>query len=86
MHQKHALKPVQKDWTNTINLIGQCKNVHSVDTAIAHLAAGSMVPVELHLAAVHDWRWRGEESLWYKNIKISDVYIDSMKNQVAIDC
>tara|TARA_B100001173_G_scaffold309009_1_gene320466 strand:- start:3356 stop:4243 length:888 start_codon:yes stop_codon:yes gene_type:complete len=71
-HKRHRLSQAESCWINTINQIAKCKKVHSVDTAVAHLAAGSMVPVKLHLAKTHDWRWKGEGNKWYCNLSICE--------------
>ena len=35
------LEPARNDWIDTLRRIGQCNTVISVDTAVAHLSAGS---------------------------------------------
>ena len=40
-HHRLELKPASHEWSNTLEQIGQCCAVFSVDTAVAHLAAGS---------------------------------------------
>ena len=50
----------------------------SVDTAVAHLAAGSGKPVHLLLGNPPDWRWRPvpidrSAPLWYPNISIEKL-------------
>ena len=65
-HQRLGLQPAQRDWLHTLEQIGRCSRVLSVDTAVAHLAAGSGVPVQLLLGAVPDWRWRHNGTqAWY---------------------
>lgn len=70
-HKKYNLDPPSLNWIDTLYRISTCKIVHSVDTAVAHLAAGSGIPVQLHLGDVYDWRWRGSHPHWYPSIKIN---------------
>ena len=46
-HDELGLTPARPDWSATLQSIGQCKAVISVDTAVAHLAAGNGTPVHL---------------------------------------
>ena len=43
-HEELGLTPARPEWSATLQSIGQCKAVISVDTAVAHLAAGSGKP------------------------------------------
>jgi len=65
-HQRLGLAPAGRDWLATLAAIGRCQRVLSVDTAVAHLAAGCGVPVQLLLGPVPDWRWRHNgDTPWY---------------------
>ena len=70
-HKKYNLKPLIKDWEVTLNLINNCNIIHSVDTAVAHLAAGSGCEVIMHLNEMYDWRWKGKGPDWYSTIKMN---------------
>ena len=70
-HKKYNLDPPTLDWIDTLGRISTCKTVYSVDTAVAHLAAGSGIPVQLHLGNVYDWRWKGSQPNWYPSIEIN---------------
>ena len=72
-HAELCLTPARPEWSATLKRIGQCKAVISVDTAVAHLAAGSGCPVHLLLGNPPDWRWQPvpedpSAPLWYPNI------------------
>ena len=70
-HRRLGLEPPTRDWIATLERIGSCSRVLSVDTAVAHLAAGAGVPVQLLLGTVPDWRWRhGGMSPWYPSLKL----------------
>jgi hypothetical protein len=70
-HRRLGLDPPSRDWVATLQRIGSCSRVLSVDTAVAHLAAGAGVPVQLLLGAVPDWRWRhGGPSPWYPSLRL----------------
>jgi hypothetical protein len=69
-HGRLGLEPPQRNWVATLERVSQCRHVHSVDTAVAHLAAGAGVPVTLHLGAVADWRWQGASPWWYPNLTL----------------
>ena len=45
------------------------RELASVDTAVAHLAAGAGRPVQLQLANSYDWRWKGDP-LWYPQLSL----------------
>ena len=69
-HQRLKLQPARPDWSDTLKRIGQCCAVFSVDTAVAHLSAGSERPTTLLLGDPPDWRWRPvpedpQAPLWY---------------------
>jgi hypothetical protein len=69
-HGRLGLEPPQRNWVATLERVSQCRHVHSVDTAVAHLAAGAGVPVTLHLGAVADWRWQGASPWWYPSLTL----------------
>ena len=74
-HAELGLTPARPDWKTTLQSIHTCKAVISVDTAVAHLAAGSGCPLHLLLGNQPDWRWRPipedpTAPLWYPNITI----------------
>ena len=72
-HVMHGLEPAKKDWLETYKLIKQCKTVHSVDTAVAHLAGGMNCRVELYIGKNCDWRWKVSRNNWYKNMKLNNI-------------
>jgi hypothetical protein len=77
-HAELGLTPAVPDWTTTLNSIGACKAVISVDTAVAHLAAGSGCPIHLLLGNRPDWRWRPvpedpSAPLWYPNVTVESL-------------
>lgn len=70
-HERLGIKAPNMNWVETLQLINRCKRVHSVDTAVAHLAAGAGIPVGLWLGNCHDWRWsklKINKSWWYPNL------------------
>ena len=74
-HEELGLAPANPDWRSTLKSIGACKAVISVDTAVAHLAAGSGCTLHLFLGTTPDWRWRPVPEdpaapLWYTNVAI----------------
>lgn len=70
-HGRLGLEPPARDWIATLQRIGRCSRVISVDTAVAHLAAGAGVPVQLLLGPVPDWRWRhGGDHPWYPSLRL----------------
>ena len=78
-HMELGLTPTKPEWSATLKKIAQCKAVISVDTAVAHLAAGSKRPVHLFLGNPPDWRWRPipenqSAPLWYPNISIEQLH------------
>jgi len=68
-HQRLGLVPAERCWLKTLDRIGCCQEVISVDTAVAHLAAGACRPVKLQLANNYDWRWKGK-ALWYPELSL----------------
>jgi len=75
-HQRLGMEPPERNWQSTWRRLGHCNRVVSVDTAVAHLSAGSGLPVKLLLGAVPDWRWKqpqGHEPLWYPNLQVTSL-------------
>ena len=77
-HAELGLAPARPNWSDTLHSIGECKAVISVDTAVAHLAAGSGCPLHLLLSNPPDWRWRPvpedpSAPLWYPDVKIEKL-------------
>lgn len=75
-HQRLQLQPAQPDWSKTLQRIAHCQAVLSVDTAVAHLAAGSERPTTLLLGHPPDWRWRPvpedpQAPLWYPSLRVA---------------
>jgi tetratricopeptide (TPR) repeat protein len=70
-HQRLGLMPPQRCWISTLALAGRCQRIHSVDTAVAHLAAGAGIPMRLHLAANADWRWQTPGPHWYPSLELA---------------
>ena len=78
-HAAHGLTPARPDWSATLHNIGTCKAVISVDTAVAHLAAGSGCPIHLLLGNPPDWRWQPSPEdpsapLWYPDVKVEPLH------------
>jgi len=70
-HARLGLEPPARDWIATLQRSARCSHVISVDTAVAHLAAGAGVPVQLLLGPVPDWRWRhGGAHPWYPSLRL----------------
>ena len=74
-HQRLKLQAARPDWRDTLQRIGQCSAVFSVDTAVAHLSAGSERPTTLLLGDPPDWRWRPvpedpQAPLWYPSLSV----------------
>ena len=74
-HQRPKLQPAQAEWSDTLKRISQCCAVLSVDTAVAHLSAGSERPTTVLLGDPPDWRWRPvqedpEAPLWYPSLSV----------------
>ena len=74
-HQRLQLQPARPDWSDTLKRTLSCHAVISVDTAVAHLSAGSERPTTLLLSDPPDWRWRPvpedpQAPLWYPSLKV----------------
>ena len=79
-HQRLGLAPARRCWLSTLDEIGACRQVISVDTAVAHLAAGAGKPVTLLLGHPPDWRWQpfggtGQppHQLWYHQLRVEPL-------------
>ena len=71
-HQRLKLDPPERSWLKTLERISCCREVLSVDTAVAHLAAGAGRTVMLQLASSYDWRWKGKP-LWYPQLSLKGI-------------
>ena len=74
-HKRMKLKPAMPEWSDTLKRISQCCAVFSVDTAVAHLSAGSDLSTTLLLRDPSDWRWRPvpedpQAPLWYPSLTV----------------
>ena len=74
-HHRLDLQSAKPDWIDTLRRIGHCRAVFSVDTAVAHLSAGSQRPTRLLLGDQPDWRWRPvpedpQAPLWYPSLSV----------------
>lgn len=60
------------DYLDTAAVIARCELVITVDTSIAHLAAGMHVPTWILLPFYAEWRWLQdrEDSPWYKSARL----------------
>ena len=60
------------DFLETAAILANCDLIITVDTAVAHLAAGLGRPTWLLLKRVPDWRWgmEGESSFWYRSMRL----------------
>ena len=77
-HAELGLTPARPEWSSTLQTIGQCTAVISVDTAVAHLAAGSGKPIHLVLGNQPDWRWQPVPDnpyapLWYPDVSVEKL-------------
>jgi hypothetical protein len=77
-HTEVGLSPARPEWSATLQRIGECNAVISVDTAVAHLAAGSGCPLHLLLSILPDWRWRPvpedpSAPLWYPDVAVEPL-------------
>ena len=82
-HQRLRLQPAKSEWSDTLKRISQCCAVLSVDTAVAHLSAGSERPTTLLLGDPPDWRWRPvpedpQAPLWYPSLSFSPEKLKPM--------
>ena len=74
-HQRLELQPARPEWRDTLQRISECCAVLSVDTAVAHLSAGSKRATTLLLSDPPDWRWRPvpedpQAPLWYPSLSV----------------
>ena len=75
-HQRLGLAAPGRNWLHTHDRLSSCARVISVDTAVAHLAAGSGLPLTLLLGHPPDWRWRRfspGQPLWYPNLQTTPL-------------
>ena len=77
-HAGLGLLQAQPEWSATLHTIGACNAVISVDTAVAHLAAGSGCSTHLLLGDRPDWRWQPvpedpSAPLWYPNVSVEPL-------------
>lgn len=77
-HAALGLTPARPEWRSTLQTIGACNAVISVDTAVAHLAAGSGCPIHLLLGDPSDWRWQPVPEdpyapLWYTDVTVEKL-------------
>ena len=77
-HGDIGLSAAKPEWSSTLQTIDACKAVISVDTAVAHLAAGSGCPLHLLLSDPPDWRWRPVREdpsapLWYPDVSVESL-------------
>ena len=75
-HQRLELQAARPDWCDTLKRVGHCRDVISVDTAVAHLAAGSGRHTTVILSNPPDWRWRPvpedpQAPLWYPSLSLA---------------
>jgi len=75
-HQRLKLQPARPDWSDTLKRMAHCRGVFSVDTAVAHLAAGSGRPTTMILSDPPDWRWRPvpedpKAPPWYPSLELA---------------
>jgi len=77
-HAALGLTSAPPKWAATLHNISRCKAVISVDTAVAHLAAGSGCSLQLLLGDPPDWRWQPVPEdpyapLWYPGITVEPL-------------
>ena len=73
-HERLKLEPAVPDWQHSWGQLGRCRRVLSVDTAVAHLSAGSGIPLTLLLGPVPDWRWQQPQAgLWYPQLELASL-------------
>ena len=73
VHKRMGLLQPKLCWLETLKQISNCKLILSVDTAVAHLAAGANKPVKMLLPKIPDWRWQqalGARPCWYPNLTL----------------
>ena len=60
------------DFLDTAAIVVNCDLIITVDTAVAHLAAGLGKPTWLLLKRVPDWRWgmEGDTTFWYPSMRL----------------
>ena len=60
------------DFAEIASIIKNCNLIITSDSAVAHLAGGLGVETWLLLKYLPDWRWevKGDQTLWYKNLRI----------------
>ena len=60
------------DFLDTAAIVVNCDLIITVDTAVAHLAAGLGKPTWLLLKKVPDWRWgmEGDTTFWYPSMRL----------------
>ena len=60
------------DFLDTAAMVVNCDLIITVDTAVAHLAAGLGKPTWLLLKRVPDWRWgmEGDTTFWYRSMRL----------------
>jgi ADP-heptose:LPS heptosyltransferase len=70
--QLHLPLKESDDFADTAAVIANLDLVISVDTSVAHLAAGLGKPTWILLPANPDWRWglSGEQTLWYPSARL----------------
>ena len=74
-HKRLNLRSAKPCWQESLKEIRNCKLIISVDTAIAHLAAGAKKPVKILLPKIADWRWqqalsKDSKACWYPELKL----------------
>ena len=75
-HQRLGVAAPSRNWLHTLDRLSGCSRVISVDTAVAHLAAGSGLPLTLLLSHPPDWRWQRFSSgqpLWYPSLQTAPL-------------
>ena len=83
-HKRLALQAARTNWSDTLERIGQCRAVLSVDTAVAHLSAGSERKTTLLLGDPPDWRWRPvpedpKAPLWYPSLTVDNLTLKKVR-------
>jgi hypothetical protein len=60
-------------WSDTLDALATCRAVVTVDTSLAHLAAGAGLPTAVMLGSPVDWRWThdgGARTDWYDTARL----------------